>query len=190
VRFDIGLSAAQPSPTSTSRWHNCWAIIRQRAAGSVAETQLKDKATNGEDKIAFYRPIRKDWQRAFKYWYTAHYTLGILAVLLSTLVAAKPIQGQLPSGTYDILAWALALITGLLAFLSPEDRGNRYRRAWMLLSSIITRYDVDGHTTPEDVAAVHEFGERIIHNEAGSRDTSPPVPRSSPEGQPRTRRPH
>jgi hypothetical protein len=130
---------------------------------------------NDEDEIAFYRGIQSNWKFYYKLWYYIHYALGTMAVLFSTLVAAKPMQSELPNGTYDVLAWALALVTGMLAFLSPEERGNRYFRAWLLLSTIINKHDIDDYTTPQDVMAVHEFGERIIHNESGSRDTTPPT---------------
>jgi hypothetical protein len=129
-------------------------------------------------KIAKYLKINNDWERYFRLWYGAHYALGCVALFLSTLVAAKPYPDKIP---YDVLSWLLAFCTGLLTFLAPQARGNQYRRAWTLLTSVITQYEVDGHTMPEDVMRAHQRGENIIHNEptetasagSGSSDAEP-----------------
>jgi|SRR5690348_1009444 len=85
--------------------------------------------------VAQQADAKDAWAKYFMGWYYTHYALGIAAVILSTLVAAKPVHWG--GSTYPILAWLLAVLTGLIALLKPDERGNRYRRAWSLLKQRI-----------------------------------------------------
>jgi hypothetical protein len=134
-----------------------------------------------DNPIAYYKGIRGSWRRYYSFWYFLHYALGVLAILFSTLTAAALVQKDAGPLAQDFVAWLAALFTSLVTFLSAESRGNRYNRAWRLLSSAITKYELDQNSkTAEHVARVHEICEAIIHNESSDKNLSPPASPISP----------
>ena len=114
-----------------------------------------------EDDAGWYTNIAKSWKRAFMWWYSLHWSLGILAIILSTLVATDPtwLGKQL-----DTAKWVMAAITGISTFVSAGNQGNAYRRAWSTLSVKLTIYKTGNSSgTLSDVAKAYEQGESIIH---------------------------
>jgi hypothetical protein len=105
------------------------------------------------------------WRRCFRGWTAVHYIIGISAILLSTLVASKPLW--LAEMQISFFAWIVAALTGLLTFLTPDKKADKYIRAWSALNSEITRYNANEARTVEDVLDAYNSGENIIH------DTSP-----------------
>jgi len=91
--------------------------------------------------------IKRFWKGYLIFWYTTHYLLGITAVVLSVTIAAKPFQTGPIDNLYGTLSWLLAVVTGLIAFLNPEKIGNRYQRAFRILSSEITGFLTDKTNT-------------------------------------------
>jgi hypothetical protein len=115
--------------------------------------------------------LKNSWRRCFRGWTVVHYVIGICAILLSTLVAAKPVW--LDEIHISVFAWLVAALTGLLTFLTPDKKADRYVRAWSALNSEITRYNTDQGHTVEDVLEACRYGENIVH------ETSPHEERKS-----------
>jgi hypothetical protein len=105
--------------------------------------------------------IKNSWRRCFRGWTAMHYGLGTAALLMSTLVASKPIW--LHEDQISLFAWLVAAFTGLLTFLTPDKKAGKYVRAWSVLNTEITRYNAsDGHTI-DDVLDAYHRGENILH---------------------------
>jgi hypothetical protein len=107
--------------------------------------------------------IKNTWKNFFGFWYGVHYALGSATILLSTLVASQPKAFGLSADGYNLLSWLLAALTALFTFFGPADRGDKYRRAWSLLNSQLTRYKVDNSYTVNHVLDAYNEGEAIIH---------------------------
>ncbi|RDJ98265.1 hypothetical protein DN412_41265 [Cupriavidus lacunae] len=75
--------------------------------------------------------------------YFLNYLLGIASVILAALVADKPFPVANSSVLYKGLATALSAVTGMVAFINPERIGERYQRAFRVLSVEITRFRGD-----------------------------------------------
>jgi hypothetical protein len=104
---------------------------------------------------------RDRWKLLFRWWNRIYYLLAITAIASSTLVASRP--QFLSPDLYSLVAWSTALATGLAAFLKPEERAFRYRRAWSMLSIALIRYMADEASTVEPVLAAFEQGDNLIH---------------------------
>jgi hypothetical protein len=125
---------------------------------SYRETILDARKTAIAEQIS----IANNWNRVSNRWTLAHYSIGIAALLLSTLSAAKPeILGMNETGM-RIVAWLVAFFTGLLTFLNPEKRASRYRRAWVTLNNQIARYKSDRSYRLEPVLNAHVEGQNLI----------------------------
>jgi hypothetical protein len=84
--------------------------------------------------------IKDEWRDYYKRWIAIHYMIGVGALILSTLVASKPIWMGASEQWVSLFAWLAAVFTGLLTFLTPEKKAGKYSRAWSALNSEITRY--------------------------------------------------
>ncbi|WP_426529619.1 hypothetical protein [Bradyrhizobium sp. McL0615] len=150
--------------------------IARGLGGNIAQAkQMLDTAEEYRDNaiLDFKRSrairgqvkIKDEWESYYKRWTAIHYTIGIGAVILSTLVASKPtwIGSALGSGEWlGIFAWLAAVFTGLLTFLSPEKKASKYSRAWSSLNSEITRYNADESYTVNDVLEAYNKGQNVI----------------------------
>lgn len=126
------------------------------------------------------------WKRFMGVWYTLHYGLGVVAVLLSVTVASKPFVVAQDSNVYGVLAWILAIVTGLIGFLHPDQRGDRYRRAWSILASEVTRFKNDPSYTVNHMLGAYSRGEDIIHQTAAhDHPATQDSTRSTASGKPR-----
>lgn len=114
-------------------------------------------------QIADQIRIMKFWRAYMFAMYGLHYLLGLSAVVLSVTVASKPFEVPKGSNVYSILSWALAALTGVIAFVTPERVGDRYQRAFRILSVEITRFRNDDTYTVDHVLNAYERGEDIIH---------------------------
>ena len=129
-------------------------------AESYRATTLK--ASRRKAAVAEQLQIKDAWKAFFRRWTAAHYTLGITALLFSTLVASKPVWLGLSENQISFCAWLVAALTGLLTFLAPDKKADRYSRAWSILNSEITRYNADDTYTVNDVLDAYHQGEAII----------------------------
>jgi hypothetical protein len=111
--------------------------------------------------------VAQTWRRLHWTWYAYFYTLSLLAILLSTLVAAKPAWLGWGEDFYGLLAWVLAVVTAALTLFRPNDRAVRYRQAWMGLSIALDRFMAIDGTAFTDVLDAREAGERQVHQIAG-----------------------
>lgn len=106
--------------------------------------------------------IKDEWRGYYRRWIAIHYTVGIGALFLSTLVASKPTWMGLGEQWIGAFAWLAAVFTGLLTFLKPEKKAGKYSRAWSILNSQITLYNSDTEYTVSDVLKACNKGENII----------------------------
>jgi hypothetical protein len=111
--------------------------------------------------------VAQTWRRLHWTWYGYFYALSLLAILLSTLVAAKPAWIGWSEDFYGLLAWILAVVTGALTLFRPNDRAVRYRQAWMGLSIALDRYQAIAGTDFTTVLDAREAGEKQVHQIAG-----------------------
>lgn len=144
--------------------------------------QAKDQLREARATVLI--KMRAAWHRWSIFWNSLHYGFGVLGLVLSTTLATKP--KFLPQGDdfYGALAYVLAISTGLFTIFSPGDKGNRLRRAWIVLNGALVRYlvrrgDID------DVVKAYQEGEAIIHDAPQPASLAPgigPVTPSSPNG--------
>lgn len=145
------------------------------AAGEYRATMITNSKRN--EAISQHVQTKDGWRNTFRRWNIVHYMLGIAAIFCSSLVAAKPAWfgfQEFQNSFYEWLAWLVALLTGLLTFLSPDRKAQRYQRAWSILNSQITRYNADNTYTLNDVLEAYQQGENII-SETES-DVAKPTP--------------
>lgn len=129
------------------------------------KTFRRNKAISDQVKI------KNEWRGYYQRWIVVHYTIGIGALVLSTLVASKPVGIGVSEQWVGVFAWLAAVFTGLLTFLTPEKKASKYSRAWSTLNSEITRYNADAEYTVNDVLEAYNKGENIIFetSETGRR---------------------
>jgi hypothetical protein len=140
--------------------------------GDKAAERLAERVKFRETVAAEQIGARDRWRTGYTRWFQVHYTLGMLGIVLSTLIASKPALFGIKEEVYGMLAWVLAVSTGIFTFLSPNEKAVRYRRAYSTLSNALTLYRAQ-RCRIEDVVAAAAQGELIIH-ESGS--AAPPAP--------------
>jgi len=134
--------------------------------------QMLEKADEYRKVVRRHQAIREqikakdEWRRCHRIWITIHYALGIGALTFSTLVASRIGFNDLG---ISLLAWLVALFTGLLTFLTPGKKADRYLRAWSTLNSQITRYNSMETYTLDDVLDAYQRGENIIFETSDER---------------------
>lgn len=116
-----------------------------------------------DDLISEQIRIMKFWRAYMFVMYGLHYFLGIASIVLAVTVACKPFKLSQGDNTYEVLAWFLALSTGIVGFISPERVGARYQKAFQVLSVEITRFRCDSSYTVNHVLDAYQIGERYIH---------------------------
>jgi hypothetical protein len=114
-----------------------------------------------------------------------HYVLGGAALVLSVSVASKRfITADIASP--ETLAWFLGVATGLITFFGAQQRGDRYQRAFRILSSEIALFLADrtGRYEVKDVINAYNRGEDIIHQTAADdrSRTQPTATSPTPPG--------
>ena len=110
--------------------------------------------------IKNFRETAKEWSHTQIAYRVAHWVLGILAIILAGLVAAK-----LPSigdGCYRLIALASAFCTGIIAFASPKPNADRFKAALQILEDEIGKYDVEPSYTYDHVQAAAEIGGKSL----------------------------
>ncbi|WP_171941273.1 hypothetical protein [Herbaspirillum rubrisubalbicans] len=116
-----------------------------------------------DDLISDQITIMKFWRAYMFVMFGLHYFLGIASVVLAVTIASKPFKVSPGDNTYEVLAWLLALSTGLVGFISPERVGERYQKAFQVLSMAITRFRGDSSYTVNHVLDAYQTGEQFIH---------------------------
>ncbi len=87
----------------------------------------------------------KTWMRMWRVFLHAHYSLGIVGVLSSTLAAALPKQNDIWSGLIPINAVSFfavisACCFAIIGFVAPDKRYIGLIRAWRALDVALARY--------------------------------------------------
>jgi hypothetical protein len=123
---------------------------------TAQERMVRDEAAAG------YVNIRSDWRRSFGIWYTVYYTLGFFLLVFSA-VAASATKVGLSEHWASICSLLVVILTGSIGFFKPDDRASRYRQAWSLLHTQLSRFLYDQTYTLNDVIRAYEQGEAIIH---------------------------
>jgi CRP-like cAMP-binding protein len=152
-------------------------LLWRRIARSLA--LRLDRMNRSEDlanELRRYDDIATGWRRLSTALSAVHYTMGSLALALAATVSAKV---DIPGVSHDQLAWLAAIMTGLLAFLSPEGRAIRARQGWAVLNAALARARADPSAGIEDVIQAHRQGEAII-SKIKDHETPPPRARRKP----------
>jgi hypothetical protein len=134
---------------------------------TAQEQAARDEAAAG------YVAIRSAWQKYFKQWYGVHYFLGSLLLVFAALAASATKIG-LSEYCASIFSLLVVILTGSIGFYKPEDRASRYRQAWSLLHTQLSRFLYDQTYTLNDVIRAYEQGvldwrERLLPSPCGSR---------------------
>ncbi|WP_199554679.1 hypothetical protein [Sandaracinobacteroides hominis] len=122
---------------------------------------------NTDAALADQKEIASTWRRLHWTWYSYFYVFSLLAIMLSTLIAAKPALLGWSDDVYQFLAWVLAVVTGALTLFRPNERAVRYRQAWMTLSIAIARFESIDRIEFETVLDAREEGEKQVHQISG-----------------------
>ena len=139
------------------------------------------RAAQRKKAIADQVKIKDEWRDYYRRWTTTHYIIGVGALLSSTLVASHPTWVGFNESGISFLAWLVAVFTGLLTFLTPGKRADRYRRAWSVINAQIIRYNADQTCTTNDVLDGYLKGENIL-----SETEEPAARRMSGSARPQT----
>ena len=121
-----------------------------------------------KEQIADQIKIKNFWLFYMITMYILHYALGLAAVGLSVTVASKPFSVPQGDNLYNVLAWALALTTGVISFVGPERVGEKYQKAFQVLNVEITRFLADNSYTVDHVLKAYQRGEDFIHAKRGT----------------------
>jgi hypothetical protein len=104
------------------------------------------------------------WRRDFLCLILLHYTVGILIIGLSSLLAAKPEFFGFSQTFYQLIAWVIAASTAVITFLQPQAMGLRFHQAWVILDAEIKLYLEDPSRHLATVLDAWQQGEAIIQN--------------------------
>jgi hypothetical protein len=133
---------------------------------------------NKVEAVSVLDSIRKSWLKHYVRWNWTHRISAILTLSASISVASKPqfISTVLSSEHAEVfdglLAWMVAILTGLTGLLRPAEVASKSRSAWTLLTIALTRYKADEAYTVDHVLAAYEEGERIMHETSQQSPTS------------------
>jgi hypothetical protein len=133
------------------------AIARAFEGDFAQAQQMLDRASEyrtsmrRKQSISEQVRINNEWRARYRRWTGVHYSIGVAALVFSTLVASRPTWiGSAEVGT-SLLAWFVAILTGLLTFLTPDKKADKYLRAWSVLNTEITRFNADEGYSVDDV---------------------------------------
>ena len=70
----------------------------------------------------------------------------------------------------------VVVLAAVIGFLKPEDKASRYRQAWSLLQTQLSRFRFDQTYTLNDVIRAYEQGESIIHQTPAAPQPPPQAP--------------
>jgi hypothetical protein len=85
----------------------------------------------------------RDFQYWQRFWFIIHYTAGVVAILSGCLATAAGAEaGPLFIRDFGWM-WGLfgALLSGVVTFLGPLQKGESYKHAYYRLSSAITKFE-------------------------------------------------
>ena len=123
---------------------------------------------------AQYVTISSEWRGYFQKWNAGYYVLGLLLLLFSIAASAKQVGiSDDWASTFSLMVVVLAAVIG---FLKPEDKASRYRQAWSLLQTQLSRFRFDQTYTLNDVIRAYEQGESIIHQTPAAPQPPPQAP--------------
>ena len=108
------------------------------------------------------------WKRWWRFFLYAHYLLGVIGVLASTLWAALPDENGVYRTASAIVA---ACVFAIIGFVSPESRYLGLVRAWRTLDVARARYK-KGYLKLQDLFDILERCETIA-TEPSRHDLTP-----------------
>jgi len=93
------------------------------------------------DKILIRNYTFKRWQF---FWYSVHYSSGIIAVISGVLVTASGTQSGPDFIQSYTWLWGLlaALLSGVVTFLGPLQKAERYKHAYYSLDTALVNYEI------------------------------------------------
>ena len=135
----------------------------------VAETCRLDEMQLRKEAIVEQIKVKDHWQRSRTIWTFTHYSLGIAALIFSSLSASKTTALGLNETGAAWCSWLTVIFTAMLTFLSPERKSNKYARAWSVINNQIARYRADYQVQLKDVIDSYNQGESIIFETDANR---------------------
>lgn len=134
----------------------------------VEECHSKELQSRNE-AIVDHIKVKDRWKMSRQIWTVSHYSLGIAALVFSSLSASKTAALGLNETVTAWCSWLTVIFTAMLTFLSPERKSIRYARAWSLLNNQIARYKADYQVQLKDVIDSYNQGESIIFETDANR---------------------
>jgi hypothetical protein len=128
----------------------------------LAERRHSEELQRRKDAIKEQIKVKDHWLTFRKTWTAIHYTIGIAALLFSTLAASKAEALGLSATMTAWFSWLTVICTAMLTFLSPERKSNKYARAWSILNNQIAQYQADYQVQLKEVIESYKQGESII----------------------------
>jgi hypothetical protein len=128
------------------------------------------------EQITGYEATRNTWFWMYMRWLWVHYTLAVLALVCSAIVAG--------GGKTNFHLWSLnielkivvVILTGTIALFSAEKQASQAQRAWRVLSVATTRFLNEETYTLDNFLTAYEQGEDILHDAQPNNTTGPHQP--------------
>ena len=133
---------------------------------------MNERTTNQESKIAnvqsdgdSFQSIPKEIQRRLLIWRvnyvisnTAHYIVGIIGILCSSLAATSFMEESFLPNIAGVIS---AVCFGILGFARPKENYLKYVMAWRVLEETSLNYRY-GKATIEDLVKAVKFGNNLL----------------------------
>jgi hypothetical protein len=128
------------------------------------------------EPVAEQHKVSATWYRLSQFWHATNYTLGLMTIILSALIASKPPILHWSDDIYTSVAYLLTVSAAMFAYLRPGERADKYRRAWTLLSSQLARYKADETYSVNQVLDARFAAEAMISPSPGAAPAGASTP--------------
>lgn len=107
--------------------------------------------------------LYKTYMRWQRFWFSLHYTAGVIAVIAGVLATASGTNSGPEFVQTNTWVWGLlaALLSGVVTFLGPLQKAEAYKHAYYLLNKSITRFEA-GNISIEDLLNRYEQAQAIV----------------------------
>jgi hypothetical protein len=108
-----------------------------------AAWRINEMSEKPTDPIRGHRDVYNKWGKDYNYYRQLDYILSAIALISSSIVAAKATFQTFPDSEeiIGILAVVTVIATGWIAKVKPSETADRARIAWALLGNAIDCFD-------------------------------------------------